>query len=176
MRKVKVATTWLDGCSGCHMSLLDLDAALVPIARKVELVYGPLVDAKDFPEEVDVTFIEGAVSTHEDLEKVQQIRQCTKVLVSLGDCAVTGNVSAMRNTVPVRALLQSVYVEKSSCDGAIPKQNLPQLSPQARPVQDFVKIDYSVPGCPPPSKVIGELLETLLDGRKPDPVAKLRFG
>ncbi len=79
MRKVKVATTWLDGCSGCHMSLLDLDAALIPIARKVEMVYGPLVDAQEFPEEVDVTFIEGAVSTSEDVEKVQQIRQSTKV-------------------------------------------------------------------------------------------------
>jgi NAD-reducing hydrogenase small subunit len=176
MRKVKVATTWLDGCSGCHMSLLDLDAALIPIARKVELVYGPLVDAQDFPEDVDVTFVEGAVSTHEDIEKVQQIRQCTKVLVSLGDCAVTGNVAAMRNTVPVKTLLQSVYIEKSSRDGAIPKQNLPQLSPQSRPVQDFVKIDVSVPGCPPQSKVIGELLETLLDGRKPDSGAKIKFG
>lgn len=176
MRKVKVATTWLDGCSGCHMSLLDLDAALIPIARKVELVYGPLVDAQEFPEDVDVTFIEGAVSTHEDIEKVQQIRQCTKVLVSLGDCAVTGNVAAMRNTVPVKSLLQSVYIEKSSRDGAIPTQNLPQLSPQSRPVQDFVKIDVSVPGCPPQSKVIGELLETLLDGRKPDSGAKIKFG
>ena len=102
------------------MSLLDLDAALIPIARKIELVYGPLVDAQEFPEDVDVTFIEGAVSTHEDVEKVQQIRQRSKIVVSLGDCAVTGNVAAMRNTVPVKKLLQSVYVEKSDRDGAIP--------------------------------------------------------
>jgi NAD-reducing hydrogenase small subunit len=176
MRKIKVATIWLDGCSGCHMSLLDLDTALVPVARRVELVYGPLVDAHEFPEEVDVTFIEGAVSTHEDVEKVQQIRQSSKIVVSLGDCAVTGNVSAMRNTVPVKKLMQSIYVEKSDRDGAIPKDNLPQLSPLCRPVQDFVKTDISVPGCPPPSKVIGELLDSLLDNRKPDAVMKLRFG
>ncbi len=78
--------------------------------------------------------------------------------------------------MPVKTLLQSVYVEKSDRDGAIPKQNLPQLSPLARPVQDFVKIDISVPGCPPQSKVIGELLETLIEARKPDAVMKLRFG
>lgn len=176
MRKTKVATIWLDGCSGCHMSLLDLDTALIPLARKVELVYGPLVDAHEFPEDVDVTFIEGAVSTDEDAEKVQLIRQSSKVLVSLGDCAVTGNVAAMRNTIPVRKLLQSVYVEKSDRDGAIPKENLPQLAPQARPVQDFVKIDISVPGCPPQAKVIGEVLENLLDNRKPEAAMKLKFG
>jgi NAD-reducing hydrogenase small subunit len=176
MRKIKVATIWLDGCSGCHMSLLDLDTALIPLARKIELVYGPLVDAHEFPEDVDVTFIEGAVSTQEDAEKVQQIRQNTKVVVSLGDCAVTGNVAAMRNTVPVKKLLHCVYVEKSDRDGAIPQDHLPQLASQCRPVQDFVKIDISVPGCPPQSKVIGEVLENLLDNRKPDAAMKLKFG
>lgn len=176
MRKIKVATIWLDGCSGCHMSLLDLDTALIPLARRIELVYGPLVDAHEFPHEVDVTFIEGAVSTDEDVEKVHQIRLNSKVVVSLGDCAVTGNVAAMRNTVTVKKLLQSVYVEKSDRDGAIPRENLPQLAPQSRPVQDFVKIDISVPGCPPPSRVIGEVLESVLDNRKPDAAMKLKFG
>ena len=176
MRKMKVATIWLDGCSGCHMSLLDLDTALIPVARKAELVYGPLVDAHEFPDDVDVTLIEGAVSTHEDVEKVQQIRQSSRILVSLGDCAVTGNVAAMRNTVPVKKLMQSVYVEKSDRDGAIPTENLPQLAPLCRPVQDFVKIDISVPGCPPPAKVIGEVLDSLLENRKPEAAVKLKFG
>jgi NAD-reducing hydrogenase small subunit len=176
MKKTKVATVWLDGCSGCHMSLLDLDTALIPMARKIELVYSPLVDAHEFPEDVDVTFIEGAVSTDEDIEKVHQIRQNSKLVVSLGDCAVTGNVAAMRNTVPLKKLLQSIYIEKSDWDGAIPKENLPQLEPQCRPVQDFVKIDISVPGCPPPAKVIGEVLDNVLDNRKPEAAMKLKFG
>ena len=110
------------------------------------------------------------------MEKVQAIRQSSKIVVSLGDCAVTGNVAALRNTIPVRKLLQSVYMENSDRDGAIPNDNLPQLNPLCRPVQDFVKIGISVPGCPPQSKVIGELLETLLDNRKPDAAMKLRFG
>ncbi len=101
MKKVKVATVWLDGCSGCHMSLLDMDAAIISLGRKIDIVYGPLVDAQEFPEDVDVTLVEGAVSSQDDLNKIRKIRQRTQVLVSLGDCAVTGNVPAMRNNIPV---------------------------------------------------------------------------
>src|SRR5947209_13226677 len=111
MKKVRVATVWLDGCSGCHMSLLDMDAAIISLGRKIEIVYGPLVDAQEFPEDVDVTLVEGAVSSQEDLSKLQKIRQRTKLLVSLGDCAVTGNVAAMRNTISVGKLLQRIYVD-----------------------------------------------------------------
>ncbi|MGA8376540.1 MAG: hypothetical protein WB758_18230, partial [Candidatus Sulfotelmatobacter sp.] len=92
MKKVKVATVWLDGCSGCHMSLLDMDAAIISLAQKIDLVYGPLVDTQEFPEDVDVTLVEGAVSSQDDVTKLQKIRQRTHLLISLGDCAVTGNV------------------------------------------------------------------------------------
>src|SRR3974377_545715 len=111
MKKVKVATVWLDGCSGCHMSLLDMDAAIISLAQKIDLVYGPLVDTQEFPEDCDVTLGEGAVSSQEDLNKLQKIRQRTHILISLGDCAVTGNVPAMRNSIPVQKLLQRVYVD-----------------------------------------------------------------
>ncbi len=176
MRKIKLATVWLDGCSGCHMSLLDLDAALIPIARKVEIVYNPLVDAQEFPEDVDVTLVEGAISTQEDVDKLQQIRQNTKMLVSLGDCAVTGNVAGLRNTVPVKKLLQRIYVESADENPCIPFEGLPQLSKQVRPAQDFVKVDICLPGCPPPTKTIAALLNNLLEGRKPEASAKIKFG
>ena len=176
MRKIKLATVWLDGCSGCHMSLLDLDAALIPIVRKVDIVYGPLVDAHEFPEDVDVTLLEGAISTQDDVDKLQQIRQNTKLLVSLGDCAVTGNVAGLRNTVPVKKLLQRIYVEGADENPCIPLDGLPQLSKLARPAQDFVKVDICLPGCPPPTKVIAGLLNNLLEGRKPEANAKIKFG
>jgi len=176
MRKIKLATVWLDGCSGCHMSLLDLDAALIPIVRKVDIVYGPLVDAPEFPEDVDVTLVEGAISTQEDVDKLQVIRQRTKTLVSLGDCAVTGNVAGLRNTVPVKKLLQRIYVEGADDNPRIPTDGLPQLQKLARPAQDFVKVDYSVPGCPPQSKTIATLLNTLVEGRKPESLSKIKFG
>jgi len=176
MRKLRLATVWLDGCSGCHMSLLDLDAAIIPILRKVDIVYGPLVDAQEFPEDVDVTLVEGAVSSQADADHIQVIRQRTKTLVSLGDCAVTGNVAAMRNTVPVSKLLQRVYVEGSDANKCVPGNGLPPLLKLARPAQDFVKVDYSVPGCPPASKTIATVLNALIEGRKTETPSKIKFG
>jgi NAD-reducing hydrogenase small subunit len=176
MRKLRLATVWLDGCSGCHMSLLDLDAALIPVLRKVDIVYGPLVDAQEFPEDVDVTLVEGAVSSQHDADMIQTIRQRSKTVVSLGDCAVTGNVAAMRNTVPVSKLLQRVYVEGADTSKLVPANGVPQLLKLARPAHDYVKVDYDIPGCPPHSKVISALLASLVEGRKTDTVSKIKFG
>ena len=176
MKKLRLATVWLDGCSGCHMSVLDLDAAIIPVLRKVDIVFGPLVDAQEFPEDVDVTLLEGAVSSQADADHIQQIRQRTRTLVSLGDCAVTGNVAAMRNTVPVSKLLQGIYVQGADTNKCIPGEGLPQLLRLARPAQDFVKVDYSVPGCPPQSKLIAALLTSLVEGRKNEAATKIKFG
>ncbi len=176
MKKVKVATVWLDGCSGCHMSLLDMDAAIIPLSQKIDLVYGPLVDAQEFPEEVDVTLIEGAVSSQEDLSKLLKIRQRSKVLISLGDCAVTGNVPAMRNNIPVNRLLQRVYVEGSLQNKLIPTDGVPALLKQARPLREFVNVDICVPGCPPPAKAISKLILDLLEGRKRESNLTMKFG
>ena len=57
MSKIKLATVWLDGCSGCHMSLLDIDESIIAVAKKADIVYGPLVDTQEFPEGVDVTLV-----------------------------------------------------------------------------------------------------------------------
>jgi len=109
--KARLATVWLDGCAGCHMSLLDIDEVLIELAPRIELVFGPLVDAQVFPAGVDVTLIEGAVSNQDDLKLAQKVRANSKVVVALGDCAVTSNVPSMRNSIPVRQLLQRGYVD-----------------------------------------------------------------
>jgi NAD-reducing hydrogenase small subunit len=176
MKKVKVATVWLDGCSGCHMSFLDMDAAIISLARRIDLVFGPLVDAQEFPEEVDVTLVEGAVSSQDDLNKIQKIRQRTKVLISMGDCAVTGNVPGMRNSIPVQKLLQRIYIDGADERKVIPTDRVPALLKQARPVREFVKVDLCIPGCPPPSKTIVGVLNDLLDGKKTDSNLKVKFG
>lgn len=176
MKKVKVATVWLDGCSGCHMSLLDMDAAIISLAQKIELVYGPLVDAQEFPEDVDVTLVEGAVSSQDDLSKLKKIRQRTRLLISLGDCAVTGNVPAMRNSIPVQRLLQQVYVEGAQANKIIPTDGVPGLLKQARPLREFVKVDMCLPGCPPPAKAISSVIAELLDGRKREGTLAVKFG
>lgn len=176
MKKVKLATVWLDGCSGCHMSVLDVDAVVIDLAKQVDIVYGPLVDAQEFPEGVDVTLVEGAISNQEDVSKIQKIRQRTRLLVALGDCAVTSNVPAMRNAIPVSRLLQRVYVEGVQHNPGVPSDRVPALLKQARPLHEYVKVDLHIPGCPPPSKAILGVLADLLAGRKPELGNKVKFG
>ena len=176
MKQARLATVWLDGCSGCHMSVLDMDEAIIAIAKRIEVVYGPLVDAQEFPKAVDVVLIEGAISSQEDLEKVRLIRQRSKLVVALGDCAVTGNVPAMRNQIVPRKLLERIYIEGVQENPGIPTEGVPALLRHAIPVHEVVKVDLHVPGCPPPAAAIAFVLGELLDGRVPDLSSKVKFG
>ena len=170
-RKIRLATVWLDGCSGCHMSLLDTDERLIEVAKRVDVVWGPLVDNKEFPEGVDVTLVEGAISSVEDVHRIKQVRARTGILISLGDCAVTGNVSAMRNRFGARAVLRRAYLENDTLDAQIPRQVVPELLPMVRPVHEVVPVDVFVPGCPPSADLIFSVLSDLLEGKRPTPAA-----
>jgi len=170
--KIRLATVWLDGCSGCHMSLLDTDERIIALANRIEVVWGPLVDAKQFPENVDVTLVEGAISSVEDLRRIQLVRSRTKILVTLGDCAVTGNVPAMRNKFGVDGVLRRAYLENAALDPQIPREIIPPLLPNARPVHEVAVVDVFVPGCPPSADLIYSVLSELLEGRVPNPAAK----
>jgi NAD-reducing hydrogenase small subunit len=167
-----LATVWLDGCSGCHMSFLDMDERLLDLLGLVDLVYSPLVDRKDFPHEVDITLVEGAVSSEGDLAKIRMVRERTTMLVSLGDCAVTANVPSLRNPIGVKAILERVAA------GGTPMQprDVPLLRPMARPVHSVVTVDLYVPGCPPSADTIFSVLQDLVAGRRPDVNALTRFG
>ncbi len=174
--KKRVATIWLDGCSGCHMSFIDIDERLLALGALIDLVYSPLVDRKDFPEDVDLTLVEGSVSSEEDLHKIKLVRARTKVLVSLGDCAVTGNVPAMRNPFGVQAVLDRAYLESTLVHPAVPSQIVPRLLPVVSPVHAIVKVDFYVPGCPPSADTIYYFLSEILAGRTPDLNKITRFG
>ena len=175
-KKVSVATVWLDGCSGCHMSLLDIDERLIELAAAVDIVYSPIVDNKTFPEQVDLTLVEGSVSSEDDLAKIKKIREHTRVLIALGDCAVTGNVPSMRNPFGSEKILQHVYLKNA------PSDIVPPLLPRVLPIHQVVAVDAFVPGCPPPADVIYYALTELLAGRMPDfrsesgPHPTTRFG
>ena len=174
--KARIATVWLDGCSGCHMSFLDMDDLLIEIVAQADIVYSPLVDHKVFPPDVDVTLVEGAVSSLEDLEKIKHIRERTKILVSLGDCAVTANVPSMRNPFGAKAILERAYIENVTLYPQIPNQVIPPLLNRVRPVHEVVKVDVFVPGCPPSAATIVYVVTELLAGRMPDMAGKSRFG
>lgn len=164
--KVRLATVWLAGCSGCHMSFLDLDEKLLELAELVELVYSPIADAKEFPEHVDVTLVEGAVANVDNLELALKIRARSKVVVSFGDCAVTGNVPSMRNWLPVDDLLTQVYREGpgSAPRGAEADGVVPALLPRVVPLHHVIPVDAFIPGCPPDPDRIWAAVSALLHG------------
>jgi NAD-reducing hydrogenase small subunit len=175
MTKPRLATVWLDGCSGCHMSFLDMDERLLEVAELADLVYSPLVDTKEYPTDVDVCLVEGAVSSEDDLRKIRLVRERTKTLVSFGDCAVTANVPAMRNPIGVMPLLERAYLENVTLNARIPLDVVPALLPMARPVHRVVTVDVFLPGCPPSADLIHRVLIDLIEGRTPD-TSGARFG
>src|ERR1700749_3586316 len=94
MGRLRFATVWLGGCSGCHMSFLDLDEWLFDLAARADVVFTPIADIKEYPANVDLALIEGAVANEENREMLLKVRENTKTIVAFGDCAVTGNVTA----------------------------------------------------------------------------------
>lgn len=150
------------------MSFLDLDERLLDVAALVDICYSPIMDVKEFPE-ADITLVEGAIANQDHLREIRHIRQRTKTLVAFGDCAVTGNVTALRNVVSVDDVLNCAYREHAQRIEGIPSGNgiVPQLLPKVLRVHDVVKVDYFLPGCPPPAPAILEFLSDLLAGRTP---------
>ena len=178
MQKIRVATIWLDGCSGCHMSILDMDEKLVEIASYIDVVYSPYVDIKEFPLNVDLTIVEGALSTDHDIKMIKKIRKNSKLILALGDCAITGNISAMKNLFGTEAVLKKGYLDLADLNesGKYPSKIVPKLLDKVIPLHEAVKIDYFLPGCPTPSTAIYEVLKSLIEGREIKISDYTRFG
>ena len=177
--KPRVATAWLGGCSGCHMSFLDMDERLLDLVDKVDLVYSPIMDVKVYPEGVDVALVEGAVANEDHLHHARLIRARTRLLVSFGDCAVSGNVTAMRNPLgSAEPVLERVYREGVDLNPGIPREPgiVPPLLDRVRPLHEVVPIDFFLPGCPPSADLIWFVLTELAEGRAPDLAGKLKYG
>ena len=169
-KKIRLATAWLGGCSGCHMSFLDLDEALVDLAQQVDLVYSPIADVKEFPKDVDVTLVEGAVANIDHVALAKEIRAHSKIVVSFGDCAVTGNVTSLRNMLPLDDLLTAVYHEGPGKEprGGEADRVMPALLPRVLPLHQLIPVDAFIPGCPPDPQRIWAAVSALLKG---EPVA-----
>ncbi|MBW1712678.1 MAG: NADP oxidoreductase [Deltaproteobacteria bacterium] len=170
MGKPKVATVWLEGCSGCHMSFLDLDEGLLDILAAVDLTVTPVTDFKDFQfPKTDLGIVEGAVANTEQMEIVLSLRNKSKILMAWGDCAVFGGINSLRNPIPVEALLRRGFVEtESTVNGVLPiHEELPQLLPKVLAVNQVVPVEVYVPGCPPSPEAIAYALKEIVQGKIP---------
>lgn len=180
MTKKKLATVWLGGCSGCHMSLLDIDERILEVAKLADIVKCPIVDGKELPQ-VDITLVEGSITSDEHLHEILHIRKQSKYVVALGDCAAMTNVTGMRNYFEKEEVLNTAYVTAASNDGLgiLPDHPaLLRLYDKVVPLQEIVNVDFVIPGCPPGADTIFYVLNEFLNDRTPDlgEVKKLKYG
>ncbi len=171
MAKPKIATDWICGCAGCHMSLLDIDERLLTVLELADLRSSPITDLKQ-PDEsgVDVGILEGGINNSSNEEVAHRMRSRCKTLVALGDCAVFGGVPAMRNFFTLQEALRRAYVETESTDeeGRIPDDPELAVPSPTRAVNEVVPVDVYIPGCPPDPDVIFYALAELAQGRIPE--------
>lgn len=166
MAKPKIATAHLTGCFGCHMSFLDIDERLVQLIELVDFDKSPIDDIKNFSGQCDIGIIEGGCSSDENVETLQEFRKHCNTLIAVGECALQGNIPAMRNTVPLKECLEEAFLNGVTVvDGVIPNDpDIPLLLDKVYPAHEVVKIDYFLPGCPPSADTIWEALTALLKG------------
>ncbi|MET0102064.1 MAG: NADP oxidoreductase [Sedimenticola sp.] len=163
--KVKVATASLAGCFGCHMSFLDIDERIIDLVELIEFDRTPLTDIKEIGD-CDVGIIEGGVCNAENVEVLREFRRHCRILVSMGACSINGGIPAMRNQYPLKECLEEAYLEGMGVEDAqIPNDpEVPLLLNKVHPIHEVVKVDYFLPGCPPPADTIWTFLEELLSG------------
>ncbi|HRT70093.1 MAG TPA: hypothetical protein P5308_01910 [Syntrophales bacterium] len=170
MSKIKIATDWLAGCAGCHMSLLDIDERIVKLLESVEFTSSPVTDLKHPPEDgVTIGILEGAICNTHNIEVAREMRKRCQILIAIGDCATFGGVPAMRNLVGTQEALKRAYIETESVVGGF----IPGSSELGEPldtvtgVDKVVKVDVFIPGCPPSADALFFALSELLAGRTP---------
>jgi NAD-reducing hydrogenase small subunit len=170
MAKPKIATAHLTGCFGCHMSILDIDEKIVDLVELVDFDKSPIDDIKKFTGPVDVGIIEGGVSSQENVEVAHLFRENCKIIVSMGECANTGGVPRLRNTVSLRECMEEAYLNGISVvDGEMPNDpDIPLMLDKVYPLHEVIKVNYYLPGCPPRAEAIWLALTALLEGKEPE--------
>jgi NAD-reducing hydrogenase small subunit len=168
-KKIKIATTSLTACFGCHMSILDIDDRILKLLELVEFDKSPINDIKRFTGRCAVGIVEGGCSNQDNVDVLRDFRKHCDVLIALGDCATMGGIPALRNTIPLRECLEEAYLNGPSVYNPKKKipgdPELPIILDRVYPCNEVVKIDISLPGCPPPADAIWQALVALLSGK-----------
>lgn len=145
MSKVKTAYAILTSCTGCKITLLDTHEKLLDILDKVDLVYSHMVqDAREIPDDCDLIFIEGSVSTDEDYEEALALRKKAKYVVAVGSCACFGGIPSLRNFYDTNDILESTYQQRNSI-----YEGPNKLLPKVQALSSVIEVNFEIPGCPP---------------------------
>jgi len=165
--KLVLATTSLAGCFGCHMSLLDIDERILSLVEVVQFNKSPFDDIKEFTKQCDIGLIEGGCCNSDNVRVLRDFRKHCKVLISVGQCAITGGLPAMRNGIPIKELLDEAFSKGPTVSNSlIPNdEEIPMLLDRVYPCHEIVKIDGFLPGCPPRADLLWDALNLLIAGK-----------
>jgi coenzyme F420-reducing hydrogenase gamma subunit len=157
-RKPKIAVWKFSSCDGCQLSLLDCEDELLAVADAVEIAYFPEATRAVVKGPYDISLVEGSITTAHDAERIHQVRRATKFLVTIGACATSGGIQALRNFKNVKEFVSIVY--------ATPRY-IETLN-KSTPIADHVFVDFELRGCPVNKYQLVEVLSAYLSGRKPN--------
>ena len=155
-RKPRISFHDFTSCEGCQLQVLNCEDELLDVRGKVDIVnFREAID--DRSDEYDIAFIEGAFTRESDRLRLEHIRKCAKLVVALGACATTGGLNVLKNYRGVENAMKTVYGDAAGW----------YETSQARPIEDAIKVDYKIHGCPIPKEEFLEVVKSLLAGRKP---------
>jgi F420-non-reducing hydrogenase small subunit len=181
--KPKLAVYWSASCGGCEIALVNLHERILDVAENFDLIFCPcLVDGKKHDVEaledgaIDVTLFNGAIRTDENEEMAHLLRRKSRLLIAMGACAASGGIPALANLHAREQILRSVYLDNPTLDNpgrVIPAERtqvdegtleLPGFHPVVRALGQVVPVDYVLPGCPPETDQIWNVISLLLSG------------
>ncbi len=157
-KKPTIAFFKFASCDGCQLSLLDAEDELLAVAGAVKIAYFPEASRAVLKGPYDIGMVEGSITTHHEAQLIQQVRRQSKMLVTIGACATSGGIQALRNWKDVNGMVRTVYAQPDFISTL-------KLS---TPVAEHVPVDFELRGCPINKRQLIELLTATLAGRKPN--------
>lgn len=156
--KPKVAVWKFASCDGCQLSLLDCEDELLAVTQEIEIANFPEASRAVIEGPYDLSLVEGSITTPHDAERIQRVRQSSKFLVTIGACATSGGIQALRNFKDVNDFISIVYATPAYID----------TLKTSTAISEHVKVDFELRGCPIDKMQLIEVISAFLKGRKPN--------